>query len=82
MNGTSNAKVLNERVFERQNRIVRVNYAHKRNMMKQRMCGVLLLAVLIFAVSFAEDMELILAAVPAALYLIFTKKTILSFECE
>ena len=81
MNGTSNAVVLqNEERFE--NNIIRVNCAEKRNMKKQRLCGIVLLIAIFAASAIMGDMQTLYFMIPAALFLIFTKKSILTFDYE
>lgn len=82
MNGTSNAIVLENSENYTHNNIIRVNYAHRRNMLKQRMCGVFFLAAVLVASAIIGDIETLFFMIPAAVYLIFTKKSILTFECE
>ena len=82
MNGTSNAVVLqNEERFENNN-IIRVNCSAKRNMKKQRLCGIGLLVAIFAASAIMGDMETVFFMIPAALFLIFTKKSILTFDYE
>ena len=82
MNGTSNAIVLTEAVTPVNRAIVKVNCAHKRNMFKQRMCGVCFLAVILAASAIIGDIETLFFMIPAAVYLMVTKKSILTFESE
>lgn len=82
MNGTSNAVVLqNEERFEN-NRIIRVNCTAKRNMKKQRLCGIGLLMAILTSSVIIGDIETVFFMIPAALFLIFTKKSILTFDYE
>ena len=82
MNGTSNAIVLDNSENYTSNNIIKVNYAHRRNMFKQRMCGVVFLAAVLAASAIMGEIKTLFFMIPAALYLIFTKKSILTFECE
>ena len=82
MNGTSNAIVLNEAVNPVNRAIIKINCAHRRNMFKQRMCGVCFLAVILAASAIIGDIETLFFMIPAAVFLIFTKMSILTFECE
>ena len=59
-----------------------VNYAHRRNMLKQKLYGALATIVPTAAVLFAEDVELLLLFVPVGLFLMFTKRSVLTFEQE
>lgn len=82
MNGTSNAVVLqNEERFEN-NSIIRVNCTAKRNMKKQRLCGIGLLMAILTSSVIIGDIETVFFMIPAALFLIFTKKSILTFDYE
>lgn len=82
MNGTSNAIVLTETAKPVNRAIIKVNCAHKRNMFKQRMCGVFFLAAVLAASAIIGDIETLFFMIPAALYLMVTKKSILTFEAE
>ena len=80
--GSSNAKALTEKNYagDREKYIVRTSYTERKNHMKQRLCGLALIAAAVFAVLFANDMELVLGVIPFGIYLMFTKKTILPFS--
>ncbi|MGN0552808.1 MAG: hypothetical protein ACI4I1_05460, partial [Oscillospiraceae bacterium] len=67
---------------ERSGKITLVNLAHRRNMLKQKLYGAAAVAVSSGAVLFAEDVELLLLFVPVGLFLMFTKRSILTFEQE
>ena len=82
MNGSSNAMVLTESAKPIKMDIVKVNCAHKRNMFKQRVCGVIFLSAVLTASLIIGDIETLFFMIPAACYLIFTKTSILTFECE
>ncbi len=77
--GSSSAKALTEKDYHCRAEMRQPYAEHRRNMIKQRLCGVLIIAAVLFAVFFAEDMELALGIIPAGVYLIFTKKSILTF---
>lgn len=62
--------------------ITLVNYAHRRNMLKQKLYGAAAAIVPAAAVLFAEDVELLLLFVPVGLFLMFTKRSVLTFEQE
>lgn len=62
--------------------ITLVNYAHRRNMLKQKLYGAAAAIVPVAAVHFAEDVELLLLFIPVGLFLMFTKRSILTFEQE
>ena len=62
--------------------ITLVNCAHRRNMLKQKLYGLAATIVPTAAVLFAEDVELLLLFVPVGLFLMFTKRTVLTFEQE
>ncbi len=80
--GNSNAEVLVER-RDRERVIVRTNYSvRRRNMAKQKLCGVVLIAAALFATWLAEDMELLLGMIPLGIFLIATHKQYLTFEEE
>lgn len=55
---------------------------HRKNMLKQRLYGVSATIVPIAATFFAEDVEMLLMFVPIGLFLMFTRKSILTFEQE
>ena len=60
--------------------ITLVNCAHRRNMLKQKLYGLAATVVPTAAVLFAEDVELLLLSVPLGLFLMFTKRSVLTFE--
>ncbi len=62
--------------------ITLVNCAHRRNMLKQKIYGAAAAIVPAAAVLFAEDVELLLLFIPVGLFLMFTKRSILTFEQE
>lgn len=62
--------------------ITLVNLAHRRNMFKQKLYGAAAVIVPTAAVLFAEDVELLLLSIPIGLFLMFTKRSILTFEQE
>ena len=62
--------------------ITLVNCAHRRNMLKQKLYGLAATVVPTAAVLFAEDVELLLLSVPLGLFLMFTKRSVLTFEQE
>lgn len=62
--------------------ITLISYAHRRNMLKQKLYGALATVVPTAAVLFAEDVELLLLFVPVGLFLMFTKRSVLTFEQE
>lgn len=78
---TSTAKKLPSYETER-SEIALVNCAHRRNMLKQKLYGVLATVVPTAAVLFAEDVELLLLFIPVGLFLMFTKRSVLVFEQE
>lgn len=82
MNGTSNAIVLENAEKYAENQIIRVNCTYKRNMFKQRLCGVVFLAAIIAGSAILGEIETLFFMVPVALYFIFTKKSILTFDYE
>lgn len=79
-NGSSNAVRLAETNYHREEKIKCTSYSARRNMLKQRICGMLIIAVVIFAVTFAEDLELVLGLIPVGMFLMLTKKQILEFN--
>lgn len=55
---------------------------HRKNMLKQRLYGAAAAIVPVIATYFAEDVEMLLMFVPIGLFLMLTKKNILTFEQE
>ncbi len=55
---------------------------HRRNMLKQRLYGVAAAIAPVAVNLFAEDVEMLLMFVPIGLFLMLTRKTILTFEQE
>lgn len=62
--------------------ITLVNCAHRRNMLKQKIYGAVAAIVPTASVLFAEDVETLLLLIPVGLFLMFTKRSILTFEQE
>ena len=78
----STAKKLPSYDTERFGKITLVNLAHRRNMFKQKLYGAAAVVVPAASVLFAEDVELLLLFIPVGLFLMFTKRSILTFEQE
>ena len=74
--GSSNAKALTEKNYagDREKYIVRTSYTERKNHMKQRLCGLALIAAAVFAVLFANDMELVLGVIRSAYTLCLQRK--------
>ena len=78
----STAKKLPSYETERSGKITLINFAHRRNMLKQKLYGAAAVIASVAAVLFAEDVELLLLFIPVGLFLMFTKRSILTFEQE
>lgn len=81
-NFNSTAKKLPSYDTERSEKISLVNLAHRRNMIKQKIYGAAAMLVSTGAVLFADDVELLLMFIPVGLFLMLTKRSILTFEQE
>lgn len=81
-NFNSTAKKLPSYDTERSEKISLVNLAHRRNMIKQKIYGAAAMIVSAGAVLFADDVELLLMFIPVGLFLMLTKRSILTFEQE
>lgn len=82
---SSNAQVISgEKSGRTAIKMTRTSCAHRISMLKQKLCGLLLIAAAVFAVIIAEDMELLLGVIPVGAFLILTGKSVLTFndQCE
>ena len=78
---SSNAQVISGEKNDRNAiKMTRTKCAHRSSMVKQKLCGLLLIAAAVFAVTIAEDMELLLGVIPVGAFLILTGKSVLTFN--
>lgn len=71
-----------EKLHECDREIVMINYAHRRNIFKQRLYGAGLVLLVLIACAAISGAELLLFLIPVGIYLMLTKKTVLAFERE
>jgi hypothetical protein len=78
-NGSSNAHLISERSYDPAENITRIDCTRRSAMRKQKFCGIALIAAAVVSVMLADNAELLLFLIPVGVYLIFTKKQILTF---
>lgn len=83
MNTVKKEKIINTPAIPHEPPIKLIKLAiHRKNMLKQRLYGAAAAIVPVISTYFAEDVEMLLMFVPIGLFLMLTKKNILTFEQE